>query len=71
VWREQERLPFQALAVKHGECQQEADIQHPIGFVQYQHLGIELTFRFFHMIEQAARRGDDNVDPCGAPLLRP
>ncbi len=62
--REQERLAL----LRHprqdpAHRRQEAHVEHPIGLVEHEHLDrVELGVATFHVVEQASRAGDQDVD---------
>ncbi len=61
----QHRLAFaRQLRNDAANVRQKADIEHPVGFVEHEHLQARRTSMFLRVevIEQTSRRGDDNVN---------
>ena len=61
--REQHRLPARRATINDPlHVGQETHVQHPVGFVEDQEFDvIELAAALLHVIEQPARRGDDDI----------
>ncbi len=68
--REQQRLPVRRQQVDDAlQVGQEAHVEHAVGFVQHQHAHLrQVHAALLHVIEQAARRGDENLH-AAAQLL--
>ena len=62
--REQQRLPLLRQQREHAlHVGQEAHVQHAVGLVEHEHLDLRQVDRLLSgVVEQAARRGDDDVD---------
>ena len=52
-----------------ADRRQEAHVEHAIGFVEHQHLQrVEIHVALLHQVDQAAGRGDDDVDAAAQRL---
>ncbi len=62
--REQQRLALLRQQVQDAlQIRQEAHVEHPVGFVEHEDLHLaEIRRLLLHVVEQAARRRDDDVD---------
>ena len=68
---EEQRLPLRRQILEHSaDVGQEAHVEHAVGFVEHEMLDlVELRVRMLEMVEQPARRGDDDVDAGAERVL--
>ena len=68
--REEERLPlFRQCFQYFFNVMNEAHVEHPVGFVEHEILDVpQVKVPLTDQVEQAARRGDQNIDTPDQPL---
>ena len=68
---EEQRLSFRRDVLEHAlDVGKKAHVEHAVGFVEHEMFDlVELRVRLLEVIEQAARRGDDDVDARAERVL--